>query len=309
MINLANDELLSNEIILKKFIDTLGIKAGEEFYLKIVNNRTDSQYPKLPNNAYLGMQDYERKECFLVRFKFLPYTYEFTSDCIYLMESDYKLILNMFLNSEFDFEKKEPIEPFYIQIIDNLNTYIYEEEEDEDYFQVKVFHKDLLNLSFKCINDIEEEELSPEAKFRKMLIEDVFQLNLDEEFYLKVYKPKTTLQYNKKLKEQYLGLKDYDMGVCFLIKFKFKNKNYELYSTCKYLSQEFYEDILLKMIAGQYIITKNINYKNRVSIYIIDNISIYKLDYDEDKAKLDEILSYQIDQELDLLTPKNEETG
>ena len=143
----------------------------------------------------------------------------------------------------------------------------------------------------------------------KMLIEDVFQLNLDEEFYLKVYKPKTTLQYNKKLKEQYLGLKDYDMGVCFLIKFKFKNKNYELYSTCKYLSQEFYEDILLKMIAGQYIITKNINYKNRVSIYIIDNISIYKLDYDEDKAKLDEILSYQIDQELDLLTPKNEETG
>lgn len=296
MLNTINQKIISNILVMRNFIDKLGLRVEEEFYLKIANIRTYGQYKKLPKNGYLGMQNYDRKECFLVKFKFLAITYEFTSDCIYITKTDYQNILNAFINSEYIAEKREPAEPFYIQSIDNINTYA-EEDDEEDVFNTKVYSKDILTCKFVCAED--ENSLTPEDRFRKDLIQNIFKLKINEEFYLKIYKDYTTLQYNKKLKEQYLGLRDYEMNVSFLIKFKFILNHYQLYSDCKYLSDQFYTDILSKMMSGEYIIIKNINYKNRVSIFILDNISIYKLDYDEDRLKLESELNYQIDRELE----------
>lgn len=317
MNDILNNISINNSDFRKQLMESLNLKLKQEFYLKIAEKKTNHQYKKLPENGYLGIKNYDDDKCFLVKFKFIDSDYKFTSDCAYMSELNYQSAFNGIINSEYiPITKMNIKEKFYIQIIDNISIYEVIDEDDEDTVLKNNLNKNILDIEFNFINNnnsyksdtlrIVNTGLSSEEKFRKNIME-ALNLKEEENFYLKIYKEKSTLQYKKVPKEGYIGLKDYDMGVCFLIKFKFSYGNYKFTSDCKYLSSEKYEDILLGILSGEYNISKKIDFSKRVYIYIIDNISIYKLDYEEDKAIFEKELDKELEAELEFYNSLEDE--
>ena len=129
-----------------------------------------------------------------------------------------------------------------------------------------------------------------DTQFRKAVMESLG-VEPEQEFYLKVYKEKTTQQYGKLPKEGYVGIRDFDMGVCFLVRFKFLKDTYEFSSDCKYMLADDYEKAFTGLLTGVYVAVGKISLKNRFYIQLIDHISIEQIEseyLDEDETEDDD---------------------
>lgn len=140
------------------------------------------------------------------------------------------------------------------------------------------------------------------ANFRKAVMESL-NLKINQEFYLKIHKEKTTHQYKKLPKIGYIGIRDFDMGACFLVRFKFLKDTYELSSDCGYMTELNYEKAFTGILTGEYDIVNQSelikDLSKRFYIQILDNISIYEIDYEADEAAAAEELDKEIEKEIE----------
>lgn len=307
-------EDIENEFVRRTLMLALNLKPEQEFYLKIAKERTHHQYSKLPADGYIGIDSYDSTDCFLVKFRFARDTYDFNSNCGYMSAANYKSAFQGLLNLEYEpVFKINTKNPFYIQIIDNISIFDLSNDEEEEYdftvrlikyeeiflinFEVNsridLYDKDVLSIDFPIDNVTTVEEA-----YRRWIIY-MIGAEYDKEFYVKIFKPKTTLQYGKLLREGYLGIKDYDMGVAFLVKFKFSLYGHKLVANTKYISDEVINTVMMGLLSNEYIMVDDVNIKNRIYIHILEEMSIYRIDYDEDmaqrEAELEEILDAEVE--------------
>lgn len=284
----------------KTIMETLNLQPYQQFYLQIMTLKNSFYNDKIPELGYLGVRNYESSIYFLVRFYFLPDTYELTSNSGYLTVANYETAFSGMINGEFvpifSIDKKKK---FYIQSLDNWYFPIYNFEEEE-ITENGVLNQKILNIEVNIEDDssISEEDLLSNAvvNFRYRTMKNLG-LNLEEEFYLKVYKEKTTLQYQKLPKIEYLGIRDFDISIAFLLKFKFSSNSCNLVSDCKYLSLEKYETIFTKLLTGECVPVDKIDLKNRFSIQLVDEISIYNIEFEEYQDALEKARQAQLEKE------------